>query len=39
MKSETDLSPKHFTWDAAMPVTPGPDHMYACATPGKTKPY
>jgi predicted dehydrogenase len=39
MKSETDLGPKRYAWDAEAPVMPGPDHMYACATPGKTKPY
>ncbi len=39
MKSETDLGPKRYAWDAEAPVTPGPDHMYACAMPGKTKPY
>ncbi len=39
MKSETDLGPKQYAWDAEAPIKPGPDHMYACATPGKTKPY
>lgn len=39
MKSETDLSPKRYAWDAEAPIAPGPDHMYTCATPGKTKPY
>jgi len=39
MKSETDLGPKRYAWDAEAPIAPGPDHLYACATPGKTKPY
>ncbi len=39
MKSQIDLGPKRYAWDAEAPITPGPDHMYACATPGKTKPY
>ncbi len=39
MKSEMDLGPKRYAWDAEAPIAPGPDHMYACATPGKTKPY
>jgi predicted dehydrogenase len=39
MKSETDLGPKRYSWDAEAPITPGPDHLYACATPGTTKPY
>jgi myo-inositol 2-dehydrogenase/D-chiro-inositol 1-dehydrogenase len=36
-KSELDLGPKEFRWDAEAPVKPGPDGMYACATPGSTK--
>ena len=39
MKSETDLGPKRYAWDAEAPIIPGPDHLYACAVPGKTKPY
>jgi len=39
MKSETDLGPKRYAWDAEAPITPGSDHLYACAMPGKTKPY
>jgi myo-inositol 2-dehydrogenase/D-chiro-inositol 1-dehydrogenase len=39
MKSETDLGPKRYAWDAEAPITPGADHLYACAMPGKTKPY
>jgi len=39
MKSETDLSPKRYSWDAEAPVKPGADGLYACAMPGRTKPY
>ncbi len=39
MKSDTDLGPKSYSWDAEPPVKPGPDGLYACAIPGKTKPY
>lgn len=39
MKSETDLSPERYSWDADAPVKPGPDGLYACARPGQTKPY
>ena len=39
MKSQTDLGPKRYAWDAEAPIAPGPDHFYACAMPGKTKPY
>lgn len=39
MKSETNLGPERNNWDAEPPVKPGPDGMYACAVPGKSKPY
>ena len=39
MKSETDLGPKRYNWDAEAPVKPGPDGLYASAVPGKSKPY
>jgi hypothetical protein len=39
MKSDADLSPKRYSWDAEAPVKPGADGLYACAMPGKTKPY
>ena len=39
MKSETDLGPERYDWDAELPLKPGPDGMYACAMPGKSKPY
>lgn len=39
MKSNTDLGPERYNWDAEAPVKPGPDGLYACAMPGKTKPY
>jgi len=39
MKSETDLGPERYDWDAELPLKPGPDGMYACAMRGKSKPY
>ena len=39
MESETDLGPERYDWDAEPPLKPGPDGMYACAMPGKSKPY
>ncbi|MHC4528962.1 MAG: dehydrogenase, partial [Planctomycetota bacterium] len=39
MKSETDLGPERYSWDADAPVKPGANGLYACAMPGKTKPY
>ncbi|MCU0914425.1 MAG: dehydrogenase, partial [Planctomycetes bacterium] len=39
MKSETGLGPQRCAWDAEAPINPGPDKLYACAVPGKTKPY
>lgn len=39
MKSETDLAPQRYSWDAKAPVKPGPHGLYACAMPGRTKPY
>jgi len=39
MKSDTNLGPERYSWDAEAPVKPGPDGLYACAMPGKTKPY
>jgi myo-inositol 2-dehydrogenase / D-chiro-inositol 1-dehydrogenase len=37
MNSQLSLAPKEMSWGAAMPVKPGPDGCYACATPGVTK--
>ncbi len=37
LNSEMSLMPTNFAWDAQAPVLPGPDGMYACAIPGKTK--
>jgi hypothetical protein len=37
VKSELDLAPKVFAWDAEPSVKPGPDGLYACAVPGVTK--
>lgn len=39
MKSDTDLGPQRYSWDAEAPIKPGADGLYACAVPGKTKPY
>jgi hypothetical protein len=39
MKSETDLGPERYRWDAEAPVKPGADGLYACAMPGQAKPY
>jgi predicted dehydrogenase len=37
VKSELDLSPKTFAWNAETPVKPLADGTYACAVPGVTK--
>ena len=39
MKSETDLGPDRYSWDAAPPILPGPNGLYACAMPGQKGPY
>jgi myo-inositol 2-dehydrogenase/D-chiro-inositol 1-dehydrogenase len=39
MKSDTDLGPERYSWDAEAPIKPCADGLYACAMPGKTKPY
>jgi myo-inositol 2-dehydrogenase/D-chiro-inositol 1-dehydrogenase len=39
MKSEIDLSPERYAWDAEAPVKRGADGLYACAMPGTTKAY
>jgi predicted dehydrogenase len=39
MKSETDLGPERYSWDAEAPIKPGTGGLYACAMPGKTRPY
>jgi predicted dehydrogenase len=39
MKSETDLGPQRYRWDAEAPVKPTTNGLYACAMPGTTKPY
>lgn len=36
LASQLDLAPQSLAWDADMPVKPGPDGCYACATPGVT---
>lgn len=37
LASNKNLMPKEFSWDAAPPVTPGPDGSYPIATPGVTQ--
>ena len=37
VNSQLDLAPKNLAWNAETPVKPGPDGLYACATPGVTK--
>jgi hypothetical protein len=37
IRSNQDLSPKRYAWDAEPPVKPDEDGMYACAIPGVTK--
>jgi myo-inositol 2-dehydrogenase/D-chiro-inositol 1-dehydrogenase len=37
IKSDLDLSPKSYTWDAEPPVKPDENGYYACAVPGLTK--
>jgi predicted dehydrogenase len=37
INSDLDLGPKSYAWDAEAPVKPGPDGLFACATPGVTK--
>jgi myo-inositol 2-dehydrogenase/D-chiro-inositol 1-dehydrogenase len=39
ISSTLDLSPKSYAWDAAPPVLPDASGLYACATPGVTKPW
>jgi len=39
MKSDTDLGPERYSWDAEAPIKPGVDGLYASAMPGQTKPY
>jgi hypothetical protein len=39
MKSETELGPGRYSWDAEAPIKPGTDGLYACAMPGQTRPY
>jgi predicted dehydrogenase len=39
MKSDTDLQPTRYAWDAQPQVKPGPDGLYPCAMPGQTRPY
>jgi len=36
IKSNLDLSPKQYTWDAEAPVKPDENGSYACALPGVT---
>ncbi|UCG56897.1 MAG: Gfo/Idh/MocA family oxidoreductase, partial [Phycisphaerales bacterium] len=35
IKSDTDLGPRRYSWDAEAPVRPSADGLYACAMPGK----
>ena len=37
LNSKVDLCPERLAWDAEPPVQPGPDGLYPCALPGKTK--
>jgi hypothetical protein len=37
INSNVDLTPKRLEWDAKPLISPGPDGLYACATPGITK--
>ena len=37
LASQIDLTPKDLRWDGETLVKPGPDGIYACATPGSTK--
>jgi predicted dehydrogenase len=37
LQSPISLTPKDLTWDGETLVNPGPDGLYACAMPGKTK--
>ena len=37
MKSDLDLAPTRFAWNAEMKVKPGPDGLYPCSIPGVTK--
>ena len=37
MASELDLHPETLAFDATPKVLPGPDGIYPCAIPGKTK--
>ena len=39
VKSETDLGPERYSWNAEAPVKPHTDGLYACAMPGKTRSY
>ncbi|OHB82507.1 MAG: hypothetical protein A2V98_17885, partial [Planctomycetes bacterium RBG_16_64_12] len=37
IRSDQDLSPARYAWDAEPPVLPGEDGFYPCAMPGVTK--
>ena len=37
IKSDLDLAPKAYTWDAEPQLKPDADGKYACAMPGVTK--
>jgi hypothetical protein len=37
LKSDLDLSPSGYTWDAVPQPVPGPDGIYPCAVPGQTR--
>ena len=37
LNSSISLLPERLDWDAPMPLNPGPDGMYPCAVPGKSK--
>jgi hypothetical protein len=39
INSDLDLAPKSLTWDATPLPAPGPDGLYASATPGVTEAY
>ena len=39
LKSDVDLGPQRYAWDAEPPIQPDASGMYACAIPGVSKPY
>jgi hypothetical protein len=39
MRSDDDLGPDRYAWDAEPPIRPDSKGMYPCAIPGVSKPY